>query len=73
MGFSLSRRRVIRATAFEPRVRRAIAYDIMTNGLKRFFRAIPPSVQKERLAWINTGSEGAVGHFFVMAKSLLLD
>jgi pimeloyl-ACP methyl ester carboxylesterase len=75
MGFSLGGGLVIRAAAFEPRVRRVIAYDIMTNGLECFFRPMPPSAQKELLGWIDTGNEGAVDKFFAdaMAKSLLLD
>jgi pimeloyl-ACP methyl ester carboxylesterase len=75
MGFSLGGGLVIRAAAFEPRVRRVIAYDIMTNGLECFLRFMPPSAQKEILGWIDTGNEGAVDKFFadVMAKSLLLD
>jgi hypothetical protein len=66
---------VIRAAAFEPRVRRVIAYDIMTNALECFLRPLPPPAQKEILSWIDTGNEGAVDKFFAeaMAKSLLLD
>jgi hypothetical protein len=66
---------VIRAAAFEPRVRRVIAYDIMTNGLECFLRPLPPQAQKELLGWIDTGNEGAVDKFFAdaMAKRLLLD
>jgi pimeloyl-ACP methyl ester carboxylesterase len=75
MGFSLGGGLVIRAAAFEPRVRRVIAYDIMTNGLECFFRPMPPSAQKELLGWIDAGNEGAVDKFFAdaMGKSLLLD
>jgi pimeloyl-ACP methyl ester carboxylesterase len=75
MGFSLGGGLVIRAAAFEPRVRRVIAYDIMTNGLECFFRPMPLSAQKELLGWIDTGNEGAVDKFFAdaMAKNLLLD
>ena len=75
MGFSLGGGLVIRAAAFEPRVRRVIAYDVMTNGLECFLRPLPPPAQKELLAWIDTGNEGAVDKFFAdaMAKSLLLD
>jgi len=75
MGFSLGGGLVIRAAAFEPRVRRVIAYDIMTNGLECFLRPLPPHAQKELLGWIDTGNEGAVDKFFAdaMAKSLLLD
>ena len=75
MGFSLGGGLVIRAAAFEPRVRRVIAYDIMTNGLECFVRPLPTPAQKELLDWIDTGIEGAVDKFFAdaMAKSLLLD
>jgi pimeloyl-ACP methyl ester carboxylesterase len=75
MGFSLGGGLVIRAAAFEPRVRRVIAYDIMTNGLECALRPLPPQAQKELLSWIDTGNEGAVDKFFAdaMAKSLLLD
>ena len=75
MGFSLGGGLVIRAAAFEPRVRRVIAYDIMTNGLECFLRPLPTPAQKELLDWIDTGNEGAVDKFFAdaMAKSLLLD
>jgi pimeloyl-ACP methyl ester carboxylesterase len=75
MGFSLGGGLVIRAAAFEPRVRRVIAYDICTNGIECFLRPLPPPAQKELLDWIDTGNEGAVDKFFAdaMAKSLLLD
>ena len=75
MGFSLGGGLVIRAAAAEPRVRRVIAYDIMTNGIECFLRPLPPPAQKELLDWIDTGNEGAVDKFFAdaMAKSLLLD
>jgi pimeloyl-ACP methyl ester carboxylesterase len=75
MGFSLGGGLVIRAAAFEPRVRRVIAYDIMTNGIECFLRPLPPPSQKELLDWIDTGNEVAVDKFFAdaMAKSLLLD
>ena len=75
MGFSLGGGLVIRAAAFEPRVRRVIAYDIMTDGLECFMRPMPPSAQKELRGWIDTGNESAVDKFFAdaMAKSLLLD
>ena len=75
MGFSLGGGLAIRAAAFEPRVRRVVAYDIMTNGLECFLRPLPPPAQKEVLGWIDTVNEGAVDRFFAdaMAKSLLLD
>ncbi len=75
MGFSLGGGLVIRAAAFEPRARRVIAYDILTNGLEVALRPLPPQAQKEILGWIDAGNEGAVDKFFAdaMAKSLLLD
>ncbi len=75
MGFSLGGGLVIRAAAFEPRVRRVIAYDICTNALECALRPLPPQAQKQLLGWVDTGNEGAVDKFFAdaMAKSLLLD
>jgi pimeloyl-ACP methyl ester carboxylesterase len=75
MGFSLGGGLVIRAAAFEPRVRRVIAYDIMTDGLECALHPLPPSAQNELLGWIDAGNEAAVDKFFAdaMAKSLLLD
>src|SRR6202167_5694474 len=75
MGFSLGGGLVIRAAAFEPRVRRVIAYDIMTNALECLLRPLPPPAQRELLGWIDTGNGEAVDKFFAdaMAKSLLLD
>jgi pimeloyl-ACP methyl ester carboxylesterase len=75
MGFSLGGGLVIRAAAFEPRVRRVIAYDICTDGLECALRPLPPPEQKELLGWIDSGDEGAVDKLFAdaMAKSLLLD
>jgi alpha-beta hydrolase superfamily lysophospholipase len=75
MGFSLGGGLVIRAAAFEPRVRRVIAYDICTNALECFLSLMPQSAQKELLGWIDTGNEAAVNKFFVdaMAKSLMVD
>jgi pimeloyl-ACP methyl ester carboxylesterase len=75
MGFSLGGGLAIRAAAFEPRVRRVIAYDICTNALECALRPLPPPARKELLDWIDTGNEGAADKFFAdaMAKSLLLD
>jgi alpha-beta hydrolase superfamily lysophospholipase len=75
MGFSLGGELVIRAAAFDPRVRRVIAYDIMTNGLECVLRPLPPPGQKEVLGWINTGNDEAVDKFYAdaTAKSLLLN
>jgi alpha-beta hydrolase superfamily lysophospholipase len=75
MGFSLGGGLVIRAAAFEPRVRRVIAYDILTNALECVLRPLPLQAQKEILGWIDAGDESAVDKFFAdaMSKSLLLD
>jgi alpha-beta hydrolase superfamily lysophospholipase len=75
MGFSLGGGLVIRAAAFEPRVRRVIAYDICTNALECFLRSLPPPAQRELLGWIDAANAEAVDKFFAdaMAKSLLLD
>ena len=75
MGFSLGGGLVIRAAAFEPRVRRVIAYDICTDGLECALRPLPQPEQRKLLDWINVGNESAVDAFFAnaMAKSLLLD
>jgi pimeloyl-ACP methyl ester carboxylesterase len=75
MGFSLGGGLVIRAAAFEPRVRRAIAYDICTNGLETALRPLPPPAQRQVIEWIDAGNASAVDTFFAnaMAKSLLLD
>jgi hypothetical protein len=62
MGFSLGGGLVIRAAAFEPRVRRVIAYDICTNFLEGFLRPMPPPVRQDLLEWLKAGNEGAVTH-----------
>jgi pimeloyl-ACP methyl ester carboxylesterase len=75
MGFSLGGGLVIRAAAFEPRVRRVIAYDICTDALECSLRPLPPQTRTEILGWIDAGNGSAVDTFFTdaMAKSLLLD
>jgi pimeloyl-ACP methyl ester carboxylesterase len=74
MGFSLGGGLVMRAAAFEPRVRRVIAYDICTNFIEGFLHLMPPLVRRELLEWIDAGNEGAVNTFFADAttKSLVL-
>jgi pimeloyl-ACP methyl ester carboxylesterase len=75
MGFSLGGGLVIRAAAYDPRVRRVIAYDVFTNALECFLRGVPSLAQRELLGWIDSGNREAVDKFFTdaMAKSLLLD
>jgi pimeloyl-ACP methyl ester carboxylesterase len=75
MGFSLGGCLVMRAAAFEPRVRRLIAYDICTKFLECFVRSMPAQAQKQLLDGIHASNEGAVNTFFAgaMAKSLLFD
>jgi pimeloyl-ACP methyl ester carboxylesterase len=75
MGFSLGGGLVIRAAAFEPRVRRVIAYDIFTNFLECAFLPFPPSARQMLVDQLDAGAESAVDNFFTeaMAKSLLLD
>jgi pimeloyl-ACP methyl ester carboxylesterase len=75
MGFSLGGGLVIRAAAFEPRVRRVIAYDICTNALECAFLPFPPSARQMLVDQLDAGVESAVDNFFTdaTAKSLLLD
>jgi alpha-beta hydrolase superfamily lysophospholipase len=75
MGFSLGGGLVIRAAAFEPRVRRVIAYDICTNALECLLRSLPPPAQRKLLGWIDAANAEAVDKFFAdaIARSLLLD
>jgi hypothetical protein len=75
MGFSLGGCLVMRAAAYEPRVRQVIAYDICTNALECGLRPLPPPAQEELIGWLDTGNEGAFDKFFAdaMAKSPLLD
>jgi pimeloyl-ACP methyl ester carboxylesterase len=75
MGFSLGGGLVIRAAAFEPRVRRVIAYDICTDGFECALRPLPPLAQRKLLDQIAAGNDRSVDAFFAnaMAKSLLLD
>ncbi len=75
MGFSLGGGLVIRAAAFEPRVRRVIAYDICTDGLECALRPLPPPARRNLLDQIAAENDRAVNSIFAnaMAKSLLLD
>lgn len=75
MGFSLGGCLAIRVAAFEPRVRRVIAYDICTDGLESALLPFPPPIRQKLIDWLDAGAESAVNNFFAeaMAKSLLLD
>jgi pimeloyl-ACP methyl ester carboxylesterase len=75
MGFSLGGELALRAAAFEPRVRRVIAYDICTEFLECMLRFVPAPAQEQLLNWIRASNEGAVDTFCAnaMAKSLILD
>jgi alpha-beta hydrolase superfamily lysophospholipase len=75
MGFSLGGCLVMRAAAFEPRVRRVIAYDICAKFLETFLRSLPAQAQKQLLDGLHASDEGAVNTFVAdaMAKSLLID
>jgi pimeloyl-ACP methyl ester carboxylesterase len=75
LGFSLGGELGIRAAAFEPRVRRVIAYDVCTSALGFLLRPVPPPVRQQLLEWIDADNEGAVNTFFAnaMAKSLFVD
>jgi len=75
MGFSFGGCLGIRTAAFEPRVRRVIAYDVCTSALGFLLSPVPPSVRQELLEWIDADNESAVNTFFAnaMAKSLFVD
>ena len=74
MGFSLGGGMVIRAAAFEPRVRRAISYDVCPNMFEWKLRSVPQPERGKLLEWFDSGNEGAINTFVAgaMAKSLLL-
>jgi pimeloyl-ACP methyl ester carboxylesterase len=75
LGFSFGGCLGIRAGAFEPRVRRVIAYDVCTSALGFLLSPVPPQVRQELLEWIDADNESAVNTFFAnaMAKSLFVD
>jgi alpha-beta hydrolase superfamily lysophospholipase len=75
LGFSLGGELGIRAAAFEPRVRRIIAYDVCTSAFGFLLRPLPPPVRQMLLEWLDADNEGAVNTFFVnaSAKSLFVD
>ena len=74
LGFSLGGELGLRAAAFEPRVRRVIAYDVCTSALGFLLSPVPPLVRRELLEWIDAHDESAVNTFFAnaMAKSLFV-
>ena len=75
VGESLGGELVIRAAAFEPRVQRVIAYDILTDVLETNLRNFPASVGEQVRGWLESGNENALNAFFEQARSqsLLLD
>ena len=75
MGFSLGGGLVIRAAAFEPRVRRVIAYDVCPNMLEGMLRSVPPPGREKLHECFGSGNEDAVNSFVAgaIAKSLLLE
>jgi pimeloyl-ACP methyl ester carboxylesterase len=75
MGFSLGGGLVIRAAAFEPRVRRVIAYDVCPNMLECMLRSVPQPGREKLLECFGSRNEGAVNTLVAgaMAKSLLLE
>jgi len=74
MGFSLGGGLVIRAAAFEPRVRRVIAYDVCPNMFEWMLHSVPQPEREKLLEWFGSSNGGAVNTFVAgaMAKSLLL-
>jgi pimeloyl-ACP methyl ester carboxylesterase len=73
MGFSLGGGLVIRAAAFEPRVRRVIAYDVCPNMFECMMGSMPR--REKLLQCFSSGDEAAVNTLVAaaMAQSLLLD
>ena len=76
MGFSLGGGGlVIRAAAFEPRVRRVIAYDVCPNMIECMLCSVPSPGREKLLECFSSGNEDAVNTFVAgaIAKSLLLE
>jgi pimeloyl-ACP methyl ester carboxylesterase len=75
MGFSLGGGLVLRAAAFEPRVRRVIAYDVCPNYLECMMLTVPSPGREKLLESFSSGNEDVVNELVAgaMAKSLLLE
>ena len=75
MGFSLGGGLVVHAAAFESRVKRVIAYDILSDFLDTLLQSAPPSVRQQILGWLDSKNESAVNDFYraAMSASLLVD
>jgi hypothetical protein len=75
MGFSLGGGLAIRAAAFEPRVRRVIAYDILTDVLEVILRSFPTTVREQVTAWLASGNADALNAFVAqtMTQRLLVE
>lgn len=75
MGFSLGGGLAIRAAAFEPRVSRVIAYDILTDFLQVNLRSFPDPVRQQILAWLESGNADALNALMaqIMKQSLLAE
>lgn len=72
MGFSLGGGLAIRAAAFEPRVRRVIAYDILTDFLEVNLRPFPSAVREQVIAWLESGNADATNAFIAQAMQTSL-
>jgi len=75
MGFSLGGGLAIRAAAFEPRVQRVIAYDILSDFLEVNLRSFPAAVREQVRVWLASGNADALNAFMaqVMIQSLLAE
>lgn len=75
MGFSLGGALVIRAAAFEPRVQRVIAYDVLTSALEGALKSFPAPAREQIITWLASGDADALNAFYEQAikQSLLLE